>query len=54
MSLRDRIELAGRRPDSIRVRGALDGLAVVLESHFRHEERTLTDALTHLGLAIPR
>jgi len=25
-----------------------------LESHFRYEDRALTDALTHVGLAIPR
>ncbi|TDE08578.1 hemerythrin domain-containing protein [Jiangella asiatica] len=31
------------------IRGELDGLAVILESHFRYEERTITDALDQLG-----
>jgi hypothetical protein len=55
---------AGISPDNVqRVRSELDGLAAVLESHFRWEERRLTDALNALhadanaedlfGLSVP-
>ena len=45
---------AGGPEEAARIDREVEGLAAILESHFRYEERTLFDALNDLGAAAQR